>query len=108
MMEVLGLTKSLIAHLRGKIIRGELAPGERINEASLLMTWASAVLRYGKLYGSLRRNTYYQHSEKGSIVTNVSIEDLEELYEMRDMIECYALDILREKGEGWPSHCSHR
>lgn len=98
MMEVPGLTKSLIAHLRGKIIRGELAPGERINEAQLAydlgisrspLREALRVLEKEHLITSIPR--------KGSIVTNVSIEDLEELYVMRDMIECYALDIFERK-----------
>jgi len=97
-MEVPGLTKSLITHLRGKIIRGELAPGERINEAQLAndlgisrspLREALRVLEKEHLITSIPR--------KGSIVTNVSVEDLEKLYEMRDMIECYALDIFERK-----------
>lgn len=98
MMEVPGLTKSLIAHLRGKIIRGELAPGERINEAQLAhdlgisrspLREALRVLEKEQLIASIPR--------KGSVVTDVSLENLEELRQMREMIECYALDLLERK-----------
>jgi DNA-binding GntR family transcriptional regulator len=98
MMEVPGLTKSLITHLRGKIIRGELAPGERINEAQLAydlgisrspLREALRVLERERLIASVPR--------KGSLVTDVSPEDLDEIYQMREMIECYALDVLERQ-----------
>jgi DNA-binding GntR family transcriptional regulator len=97
-MDVPGLTKSLIDHLRGKIIRGELAPGERINEAQIAsdlgvsrspLREALRVLENERLVASIPR--------KGSSVTDVSAKDLDEIYQMREMIECYALELLVRK-----------
>jgi len=84
--------------LRGKIIRGELGPGEKINEVQLAsdlgisrspLREALRVLERERLIASIPR--------KGSLVTHVSLGDLEELHQMREMIECYALDLLERK-----------
>ncbi len=96
-MDVPGLTKSLTDHLRGKIIRGELSPGERINEAQLAsdlgvsrspLREALRILENERLIANTPR--------KGSIVTPISPEDLDEIYQMREMIECYAVQLLEE------------
>ncbi len=96
-MEVPGLTKSLVDHLRGKIIRGELPPGQRINEAQIAselgvsrspLREALRILENERLIANTPR--------KGSMVTPISPQDLDEIYQMREMIECYALQLLEE------------
>ena len=96
-MELLGLARSLIDDLREKIIVGELVPGQKINEIQLAsalgisrspLREALRVLENEHLIGSIPR--------KGSFVTEISLEDLKEAYQIREMIECYAIDVLKE------------
>jgi DNA-binding GntR family transcriptional regulator len=97
-VELLGVARSLIDDLREKIIVGELVPGQKINEIQLAsalgisrspLREALRVLENEHLIGSIPR--------KGSFVTGVSLDDLKEAYQIREMIECYAIDLLKEK-----------
>jgi len=97
LVELLGLTRSLVDDLREKIIIGELVPGQKINEIQLAsnlgisrspLREALRVLENERLIVSIPR--------KGSFVTRISLEDLEEAYQIREMIECYAIDLLQE------------
>lgn len=94
-MEVLGLARSLIDHLRGQIVLGKLAPGEKINEIQIAseldisrspLREALRILENERLVSNIPR--------KGSFVTDISLEDLNEIYQMREMIELYALQLL--------------
>ena len=96
-MELLGLTRSLVDDLREKIIIGEFVPGQKINEIQLASTLgisrsplreALRVLENERLIVSIPR--------RGSFVTQISLEDLKEAYQIREMIECYAIDLLKE------------
>jgi DNA-binding GntR family transcriptional regulator len=97
-VELLGLARSLVDDLREKIITGELLPGQKVNEIQFASTLgisrsplreALRVLENERLIVSIPR--------KGSFVTQISLEDLKEAYQIREMIECYAIDLLGEK-----------
>jgi len=96
-MEILGLTRTLVDDLREKIIIGEFVPGQKINEIHLAATLgisrsplreALRVLENEHLIVSIPR--------KGSFITQISLEDLKEAYQIREMVECYAIDLLKE------------
>jgi len=93
------LPTMLLGYLRGRIISGELPPGQKIHEnefASRLqlsrgpLREAFRILEQERLVVNLPR--------KGTFVTELSREDLEEIYQARRMIELTALDLLQEKG----------
>jgi len=97
-MEVLGVKESVVQHLRKKIIVGELAPGQKLNEAQLAshlqvsrppLREAFRVLEHEHLVVS--------HPRKGAYVSPLSTNDLEEIFKARVMIECYAIDLLKER-----------
>ena len=97
-METLGLARSLIDDLREQITVGKFAPGEKINEIKIAsdlgisrspLREALRVLENECLVVNIPR--------KGSFVTEIWLEDLNEIYQMREMIECYAIDLLKEK-----------
>ena len=97
-MEILGVTNSTVQYLREQIITGELAPGQKLNEmeiSSILgisrppLREAFRVLENEHLVLSIPR--------KGCYVTKVSMEDCRHIYEAREMIECYAIDLLKEQ-----------
>jgi DNA-binding GntR family transcriptional regulator len=95
-MEILGVTKSTVQYLREQIITGKLAPGQKLNEIELSsnlgisrppLREAFRVLENEHLVLSIPR--------KGCYVTEVSMEDCRHIYEAREMIECYAIELLK-------------
>lgn len=92
------MTKSLVEYLRNQIITGELAAGQKLNENHLSsrldisrppLREAFRILEHEHLVVSIPR--------KGTYVSNISIEDLQEVYQAREMIECYTIDLLKAK-----------
>lgn len=97
-MEILGVTKSTVQYLRELIITGELAPGQKLNEMEISsklgisrppLREAFRVLENEHLVISIPR--------KGCYVTEVSMENCGHIYEAREMIECYAIDLLESQ-----------
>lgn len=97
-MEIIGVTRSAFQYLRVKIITGELPAGQKLNEnqlSSLLdisrppLREAFRLLEHEHLVVNIPR--------KGTYVTNISREDFREVYHAREMIECYAIDLLETK-----------
>lgn len=97
-MEVMGVTQSVAQYLRENIISGELAPGQKLNELELSS-------RLGVSRPPLREAFRILENEhlvvgiprKGCYVTGVSMEDCRQIFEAREMIECYAIDLLKAK-----------
>jgi DNA-binding GntR family transcriptional regulator len=97
-MEIMGVTESLVQYFRDRIIIGELGAGGKLREAYLSSSLgvsrpplreAYRIFEHGHLVFSVPR--------KGAYVNGVSIEDLLEVYQAREMIECYAIDLLKVK-----------
>ena len=97
-MEILGVTKAVVEYLRDRIITGELQAGQKLNEtdlSSLLgisrppLREAFRILEEGDLVVSVPR--------RGCYVADVSLEEFEQLYQAREMTECYVIDLLKEK-----------
>jgi DNA-binding GntR family transcriptional regulator len=97
-VEVIGVTESAVQYLRVHIITGELAPGQKLNEMELSsrlsisrppLREAFRILENEHLIVSIPR--------KGCYVTEISMEDYRGIFEAREMIECFAIDLLRAK-----------
>ncbi len=97
-MQFPGLTQSLVAMLRKKIIIGEIEPGQKINEIELSK---SLGISRSPLREALRtlesEHLVIYIPRKGNSVSNVSLEDLAEIYQLREMMECFAIDLLEKK-----------
>ena len=93
-----GLTKSLVDVLRKKIITGELKPGQKINEIKFAkdMNISRSPLREAFRLLETEHLVVYT-PRKGNAVSSVSLEDLSEIYRIREMMECFAVDLLEEK-----------
>jgi DNA-binding GntR family transcriptional regulator len=98
LIEIIGVTRTLREHLREQIITGELAPGKRINEIELSsdlgtsrspLREALRILETERLIVNIPR--------KGSYITELSLEDFFEVCQVREMIEFYAIDLMKEK-----------
>ena len=98
-LSVKGVTESVAQYLRIHIIEGELAPGQKLNEIELAerlgisrppLREAFRVMENEHLIVSVPR--------KGCYVTEVSIEDCREVYQAREMIECFSVEVLQARG----------
>ena len=97
-MKIRGVTFSVTKLLREQIITGELSSGEKLNENEIAarmeisrppLREAFRKLEYEKLVVSIPR--------KGTYVSSISIADCEELFHVRVLIECAAVDCLKMK-----------
>jgi DNA-binding GntR family transcriptional regulator len=97
-MKTLTLTASITEYLKNRIITGELAPGQKLNEISLTseLDVSSAPLREAF---RILENEYLVVSipRKGCFVTELSMEDCREIYQARETLECSAIDLLKAK-----------
>lgn len=97
-LNIAGVTETTAQYLRIHIIEGELAPGQKLNEVELSS-------RLGISRPPLRESFRILENEhlvvsiprKGCYVTDVSMEDCREIFQAREMIECYAVELLRER-----------
>jgi DNA-binding GntR family transcriptional regulator len=97
-MEIKSITKSVVEYLRLKIITGELAAGQKLNETELAsrlnisrppLREALRILENEYLVVNIPRKVTY--------VRDLSIQDLQDVYKAREMLECYAIDLLKAK-----------
>jgi len=97
-MGPLSVTSSIVEHLRGKIIVGELRGGQRLNQNQL----ASQLGFSGPPMREAFRILEHEHvivstPRKGVYVHEVTVKDFQEVYQMREMFECYAIDLLKAR-----------
>ena len=93
---ITSVSEYLIDYMRNEIITGGLAPGEKINEYQLSETLnvSRPILR--EVLRTLESERLVDNfPRKGSYVSTVSLEDFIELYDIREMIECKAVDLLK-------------
>jgi len=97
-MEIKSITESVVEYLRLKIITGELAAGQKLNETELAshlnisrppLREAFRILENEHLVVNIPRKATY--------VSNISVEDLKGVYQAREMLECYAIDLLKAR-----------
>ncbi|MBN2570423.1 MAG: GntR family transcriptional regulator, partial [Deltaproteobacteria bacterium] len=95
------LKECALEFIRQMIITGELKPGDVINETHLAdnlnvsrppIREAVAVLE--------SENLVFKVPRKGIYVTDLTVEDLKEVYEMREMIECYSVKLMQQGNMG--------
>lgn len=97
-MIIPGVSSEILQYLRDGIISGEFSPKQKLNESQLAMQFnisrpplreAFRILEAERMIVSIPR--------KGCYVSELSTEDLEEVYQARTMIESYAFDIMKAK-----------
>lgn len=97
-MEILGVAKTAIEYLRDKIITGKLEPGSKVNEAKLA---AELGISRPPLREAIRTLEEMQlvtyRPRRGCVVTGISPKLFRDLYEAREMIESYALELYERK-----------
>jgi DNA-binding GntR family transcriptional regulator len=97
-MNIIGVTQSIVNHIRDQIISGEFKPGQKLNEVEIAnslnvsrppLREAFRILEHEQLVTNIPR--------KGTYITELSRENLDDIYRTREMIECFAIDTLEAK-----------
>ena len=97
-MEIVGVTESLVHHLREQIISGILKPGQRLNEVELSSALGTSRSPLREAFRVLVGEHLVEvRPRKGSFVTDVSIQNCREIYEAREMLECFSISQLKLK-----------
>ena len=95
-MEILSVTESALQFLRRRIIIGELKPGQKLNECSLSEELGISRPPLRETFRILEKDQLVVAiPRKGAYVTELSIRDFEEVCQIREMVECYVVDLLK-------------
>jgi len=95
-MNILNVTGSALQFLREKIITGELKSGQKLNETSLSIKLGISRPPLREAFRILEKDHMVLNiPRKGTYVTELSVKNFEELSQIREMIECYAIDLLK-------------
>ncbi len=95
-MEIFNVTASTLQFLREKIITGELKSGQKLNEANLSVKLGISRPPLREAFRVLEKDHMVVNiPRKGTYVTELSVKDFEELSQTREMIECYAIDLIQ-------------
>lgn len=88
----------LIDYLRKEIITGGFAPGEKASEYHLAEKLHVSRPMLREVLRTLEgEGLVCSIPRRGSFIATTSYEDFRELYEIREMIECKALDLLQKR-----------
>jgi len=97
-MEIKSVTDSVTQYLRKQIITSELAAGQRLNETNLASHLSISRPPIREAFRILENEHLVVNiPRKATYVSDISIEDLQEVYQAREMLECYAIDLLKDK-----------
>jgi DNA-binding GntR family transcriptional regulator len=95
-MEISNVTTTALQVLREKIITGELKSGQKLNESNLSEKLGISRPPLREAFRILEKDHMAINiPRKGTYVAELSEKDFEELSQIREMIECYAIDLLK-------------
>jgi DNA-binding GntR family transcriptional regulator len=95
-MEISNVTGTALQVLMEKIITGELKSGQKLNETGLSVKLGISRPPLREAFRILEKDHMVINiPRKGTYVAELSVKDFEELSQIREMIECYAIDILK-------------
>ncbi len=99
-MEIKSVTESVVHHLRNRIIIGELKAGQWLNENQLSSEIGVSRPPLREAFRVLEHERLVENTpRKGTRVTHLSIEDLTQVCQARETIECRAVDLLSTKSD---------
>jgi DNA-binding GntR family transcriptional regulator len=97
-VEFLGVTRGVAKYLRDHIVTGELSSGQRLNEAQLTEELGISRSPLREAFRLLESVCLVENRpNKGTFVSRISEENLKEIYDARRMIECFAVELLKER-----------
>ena len=100
------LTEALLEHIRQDIILGHLPPASKLKLESLSQTYGASVNTLREALSRLAADgLVVAEGQKGFAVLAVSTEDLRDITEMRQLLECHALRLSIARADlDWEAH----
>lgn len=97
MKQIVSVSEYLLDYLRTEIIIGEMKPGEKVNEYQLSQSLEISRPILREVLRSLEgEHLVLTVPRKGSFVSETNLQDFIELYEIREMIEFKAIDLIEQ------------
>ena len=94
-MKIDSVIDRVVKFLTARIITGEFPPGNKLNEADLALKLDVSRPSLREAFRILEQKHLIKNlPRKGSFVAELSIEDFNSLYHAREMIECYAINLI--------------
>lgn len=99
----LSRTEWAVGRLQQAILSGELSPGERLSSSELAGRWSVSATPLREALQRLAADGLVEYvSQRGARVSEVSLQDVREVYELRLMLEPMALErSLRRADDAW-------
>lgn len=95
-MQIQNVTSIVVQFLREKILIGELKPGQKLNESNLSARLGISRPPIREAFRLLEKDHLVANiPRKGTYVTDISLENFTEVFQTREMVECYAIDLLK-------------
>jgi len=101
--EIRSLMTVVLDNIRRRILTGEFRPAQKINESEIAVNLGISRSPVREAFRILERDGLITTlPRKGSYITDISLKDLEELFEVRKILECYALDCIKKRAKKSP------
>jgi len=101
--EIRSLMAVVLDNIRMRIFTGEFRPGQKINESEIAVNLGISRSPVREAFRILERDgLIITLPRKGAYITDISLKDLEELFEVRKILECYALDCIKKRAKKSP------
>ena len=92
------LAETVTDFLRKSIISGSMKPGQKINSKEIIDELGISVIPFREAIRTLEQEgLVLSRSGRGSWVADISVRDLKETFEMREMMEMYAVTLLQKR-----------
>lgn len=86
--------------VRAAILRNDLKPGDQLSEASLSEQIGISRTPIREALKRLEQEGMIEIvPRRGAFVTGISVEDITEIYQLREALECYAIQFVPEYGD---------
>jgi DNA-binding GntR family transcriptional regulator len=103
-IEIRSLMTVVLDKIRRRILTGEYRPGQKINESEIAINLGVSRSPVWETFRILERDCLITTlPRKGSYISDISLKDLEELFEIRKPLECYALDCIKKSAKQFPN-----
>jgi DNA-binding GntR family transcriptional regulator len=105
--EIKSLMAVVLDNVRRRILTGEFKPGEKINESEIAVKLGISRSPVREAFRVLEREGLITTlPRKGSHITEISWQDLEELFGLRELLECHAVDGIKKRAIQSPDEMS--
>ena len=97
-VDITGVTSAIVEHLRIDIVEGLLSPGQKLNETDIASHLGTSRAPLREAFRILEGEGLVTNiPRKGCCVQEISLKACRDIFQMREMMECYAVDLIKDK-----------